>query len=179
VSCTRIHYELHPDTLSAAPSPSRLTSLIISVGPGVPVSSGRLTLLPPLSTRTSLTRLALALWARPSRPCHRRLGQQLALGENLSTSYGRFLHCLDLRYRLPIQTRTELAIVSTLIGCTPPLDLQVSSRYSVTATIHSRGRHPAAPSRHLMIFPRSRPSVRLRRRIALRRWRMSTPWVHE
>jgi len=54
---------------------------------------------------------------------------------------------------------------------------KVSSRCSVTATIHSLGWHPTAPPSHLAISPRSRPSVTLSRRIALPWWRMSTPWV--
>ena len=89
VSCTRTLRVLHP--------PSRLTSLIMSLGPGVLVSRGRLALLRPLSARASLPRLALARSATPSRPCYRWLGLQFAVGENLSTGYGRFLRSLHFR----------------------------------------------------------------------------------
>jgi len=136
------------------------------LGPGVLVSRGSLALLPPLARS-----------ATPSRPCYRRLELQFAVGQNLRTGYGGFLRCHHLRGRLPSQTRPGLPIVSTLIGSTPPLTLQDSSRCSVTATIHSLGCHPTAPSLHLAISPRLHPSVTLSRRIALPRWRMSTPWV--
>ena len=67
--------ELHP-------SPSHLTSVIMSLGPGILVSRGRLALLPPLSARASLARLAL-VWSAPRfRPCFRRQGLQFAVGEN-------------------------------------------------------------------------------------------------
>jgi len=116
----------------------------MSLGPGLLVSRGRLALLLPPSARVSLPRLALARSATPSRPCYRRLGLEFAVGENLSTGYGRFLRSLHLLYRLPSQTRSRLPIVSTAIGSTPPLPPQVSSRCSVTATIHSLGWHPTA-----------------------------------
>jgi len=151
----------------------------MSLSPGVLVSRGRLALLPPLSSGASLPCLAPSRSAKPSRPFYRQLGLQLAVGENFSTGYDRFLHSLHLCKRLPSQTRTRLAIVSTVIGSTPPLLLQVSSRCSVTATIHSLGWHPTALSPHLGISPWSRPLVTLCRRIALPGWRMSTPWVHE
>jgi len=69
----------------------------MSLGPGILVSRGRLALLSPLSARASLPPLALARSATPSRPCYRRLGLQFAVGENLSTGYGRFLRSLQLR----------------------------------------------------------------------------------
>ena len=93
----------------------------MSLGPGVLVSRGRLALLPPLSTCVSLPRLALARSATPSRPCYRRLGLQFAVGENLLTGYSRFLRSLYLHERLPSQTPTQLLLVSTVIGSTPPL----------------------------------------------------------
>ena len=61
------------------------------LGPGVLVARGRLALLPPLSTRASLSRTALARLVLPSRPCYSRLGLQFAVGENLATGYGRSL----------------------------------------------------------------------------------------
>jgi len=114
------------------------------LGPGVLVSRGRSALSPPLFACASLPRLAFARSATPSRPCYRRLGLQFAVGENSSTGYGRFLRSLHFRLRLPSQTRTRLPIVSTVIGSTPPLPFQVSSRCSVTATVHSLGWHPTA-----------------------------------
>jgi len=114
------------------------------LGPGVLVSRGRLAHSPPLLTSASLPRLALARSATPSRPCYRRLGLQFAVGKNISTGYGRFLCSLHLREKLPSQTRTWLTIVSTVIGSTPPLLLQVSSRSSVRATVHLLGWHPTA-----------------------------------
>jgi len=90
VCCTRTLSELHPPT-------SRLTSLIMFLGPGVLVSWGRLALLHPLSARVSLPRLALARSATPSRPCYRPLGLQFAVGENSSTGYGLFLRSLRSR----------------------------------------------------------------------------------
>jgi len=137
VSCTRTLRELHPP-------PSRLTSLIMFLGPGVLVSWGRLALSPPLPTCASLPRLAFARSATPFRPCYRRLGLQFAVGENFSTGCGRFLRSLHLRWRLPSETLTRLPTVSTVIGSTPPLPLQVSSRCSVTATIYSLGWDPTA-----------------------------------
>jgi len=116
----------------------------MSLGPGVLLSSGRLALSPPLSACASLPRLAFARSATPSRPCYRRLGLQFAVGENISTGNGRLLHSLDFHWRLPSQKRTRLPIVSTVIGSTPPPPLQVSSRCSVTATVHSLGWHPTA-----------------------------------
>jgi len=62
----------------------------------------------------------------------------------MSTGYGRFLRSLHYREKLPGQTRIPLPIVSTVIGATPPLPLQVSSRCSVTATVHSLSWHPTA-----------------------------------
>jgi len=117
VSCPRTLRELHPP-------PCRLTSLIMSLGPDVLVSSGRLALLLPLSPRVSLPRLPLTRSATPSRPCYRWLGLQFAVGENSSTGYGRFVHSLHLRWRVPSQIRTQLPIVSTVIGSTPPLPPQ-------------------------------------------------------
>jgi len=137
VSCISTLCELHPP-------PSRLTSPIMSLGPGVLVSRGRLALVLPLSAQALLPRLALARSAPPCRPCPRRLGPQFAVGANLSKGHGRFLYSLHLRSRLPSQTCTRLPIVSTVIGSTPPLPLQVSSRCSVTATVHSLGWHPTA-----------------------------------
>jgi len=64
----------------------RLTSLIMSWGPGVLFPRSRLALHPPLSAGVLLPRLALARSATPSRPCYRMQGQQFAVGENLSTS---------------------------------------------------------------------------------------------
>jgi len=173
VSCTSTLRELHP--------PSHLTSLIMSLGPGVLVSRGRLAVSPPLFTHTSLPPLAFARSAIVFCPGHRRLGLQFAVEENSSTGYQRFLYSLHFRWRLPSQTRTRLPIVSTVIGSTPPLPLQVSSRSLVTATIHSLGWHPTAPLPYaaLAISPWSHPSVTLSRRIALPRWRMSAPWVLE
>jgi len=130
----------------------------MSLGPGVLISRGRLALLSPLSARVLLPCLALARSATPSRPCYRRLGLHFAVEENFSTGYGRFLYSLHLRLRLPSETHTRFLIVSTVIGSTPPLPLQVSSPCSVTATIHSLGWHPTAPSPHLAISPRSGPS---------------------
>jgi len=66
--------ELRPHSPWAVPPSSRLTSLIMSLGPGILVSRGRLALLPPLSARVSLPRLPLAWSATPSCPCHRWLG---------------------------------------------------------------------------------------------------------
>jgi len=71
--------------------PSRITSPIMSLGPGILVSRGPLALSPPLSTCASLSHLAFARSATPTRPCYRRLGLQFAVGENFSTGYGRFL----------------------------------------------------------------------------------------
>jgi len=130
--------------MSRTPPPPRLTSLIMSLGPGVLASRGRLPLSPPLFACASLPRLAFARLATPSRPCYRRLGLQCAVGENSSTGYGRFLRSLHLCQRLPSQTRTRLPIVSTVIWSTPPPPFQVSSRCSVTATVHSLGWHPTA-----------------------------------
>jgi len=113
VSCTRTPCEL-------LPPPSCLTSLILSLGPGVLVSRGRLALSPPLSARALLPRSALAWWATPYRPCYRLLGLQFAVGVNLSTGYSRFLYSLHFPKRLPSQTHTPLPIVSTVIGSTPP-----------------------------------------------------------
>jgi len=90
VSCFRTLRQLHPLP------PFRLTSLIMSLGPSVLVSTGRLVLSPPLSACASLPRLASARSATPSRPCYRRLGLQFAVGANFSTGYGRFLHSLHL-----------------------------------------------------------------------------------
>ena len=84
------------------------------------VSRGFSVHLPPLSASASRSRLAFARSATPSRPCYRRLGLQFAVEENFSTGYGRFLHSLHFRYRLPSQTRTRLPIVSTVLGSTPP-----------------------------------------------------------
>ena len=117
MSCTHTLCELHPP-------PSRLTSLIMSLGPGVLVSRRRLALLPPLSPCISLPRVALAGSATPSPPCYRQLGLQFAVGENLSRGYGRFLHSLHFRSGQSSQTRTPLPIVSTVIWSTPPLPLQ-------------------------------------------------------
>jgi len=117
VSCTRTLRELHPP-------PSRLTSLIMSLGPGVLVSRGRLALPPPLSARASLPRLALARLATPSHPYSRRLGLQFAVGENSAPGYGGFLRSLHLYKRLPSQTRTRIPIVSTVIGSIPPIPPQ-------------------------------------------------------
>jgi len=114
------------------------------LGPGVLVSRGRLALPPPLFPSASLPRLAFARLATPFRPCYRRLGLQFVVGENTSTGHGRFLPPLHFHSRLPSQTRTRLPIVSTVIGSTPPPPLQVSSRCSVTATVHSFGWHPTA-----------------------------------
>jgi len=100
--------------------PSQLISLIISLGHGVLVSRGYSALLPPLSARVSLSGLALAPSATPSRPCYRRLGLQFAVGQNFSIGYSRFLRSLHSHYRLSSETRTRLPIVSTLIGSTPP-----------------------------------------------------------
>jgi len=88
--------KLHPHSPSAAPSPSRLTSLIMFLGPGVLVSSGRFPQSPPLFACASLTRLAFARSATPFRPCYRRLGLQFAGGDNISTGHGRFLSSLHL-----------------------------------------------------------------------------------
>jgi len=90
-------YPPPPHSLWAAPLPSRLTSLIMSLGPGVLVSTGRLALLPPLSTHISLPYLVLGRSATPSRPRYWWLGLHFAVGENLSTGYGRFLRSLHLR----------------------------------------------------------------------------------
>jgi len=114
------------------------------LGPGVLVSRGRLAQSPPLFACASQPRLAFTRSATPSRPCYRRLGLQFAVGEDLSTGHGRFLRSLHFHYRLPSQTRTRLPIVSTVIGSTPLLPLQVSSSCSVTATVHSLGLHPTA-----------------------------------
>jgi len=89
LSCIRTLHELHPP-------PSRPTSLIMSLGPGVLVSRGCLALLPPFSARPSLPRLALARSPTPSRPCYRWLGRQFAVGQTFSTGYGRFLRSLHL-----------------------------------------------------------------------------------
>ena len=182
----RLKSQHHQNSSSTSTTPALSVSCIPPLssyfphhvlGPGVLVSRGPLALSPSLSARALLSRLASARSAKPSRPCYRRLGPQFAVGENFSTGYGRFLHSLHLCYRLPSQTRTRLPIVSTVIGSTPPLPLQVSSGCSVTATIHSLGWHPTAPSPHPVPSPRSRPSVTLSCHIALPRWRMSTPWV--
>jgi len=132
VSCTRTLRELHPPppTLLPLSCSWALASLFLWVV--------RLYSSPP-SARVALSRLAHARSATPSRPCYRQLGVKFAVGENLSPGYGRFLRSLHFRWRLPSQTRTRLPIVSTVIGSTPPLPLQVSSRCSVTATIHSLG----------------------------------------
>jgi len=114
------------------------------LGPGVLVSRGRVAQSPPLFASSSLPRLAFARSATPFCPCDRQLGLQFAVGENISTGDARFLRSLQLCQRLPTQTRTRLQIVSTVTGSTPPLPLQVSSRCSVTATIHSLGWHPTA-----------------------------------
>ena len=89
VSSTRTLHELH--------RPSRLTSVMLFLGPGVLVSRGRLPLFLPLSARASLPRLALTQSATPSRPCYKRLGLLFAVGENFSKGYGRFLHSLHFR----------------------------------------------------------------------------------
>jgi len=136
--------ELHPHSPWAAPSPSHLTSLIMFLGPGVLVSRARFAQSPPLFTWASLPHLAFAQSTRPFRPCYRQLGLQFAVGENISTGHGPFLHSLHFNYRLPSLTRTRLPIVSRVIGSTPPLTLQVSSRCSVTATVHSLGWHRPA-----------------------------------
>ena len=87
----------------------------------------------------SLSHLAFAPSVTPLGPCYRRLGLLFAVGENISTGHGRFHYSLHLRWRLPSQTWIQLPIVSTVIGSTPRLPLQVSSRCSVTATVHSLG----------------------------------------
>ena len=69
VCCTCTLSELHPHSPWAAPPPSPLTSLIMSLGPGVLVFRGCLAVSPPLSPRASLPGLALARLATPSRPC--------------------------------------------------------------------------------------------------------------
>jgi len=91
------------------------------LGPGVLVSRSRVALSPTHLARVSLPCLALAQSGTPSRPCYRRLGIQFAVGENLSTSYSRFLRSLHSLWRLPSQTRTGLPIVSTVIASTPHL----------------------------------------------------------
>jgi len=83
-----------------------------------------LALLPPLSARVSLPRLALARSATLSRSCYRRLGLQFTVGENHSAGYGRFLLLLHHLYRLPSQTHTWSPMVFTVIGSTPSLPLQ-------------------------------------------------------
>jgi len=148
-------------------------------GPGLLGSRGRLALLPPLSPWALPPHLPVGRSATCSHPCYRWLGLQFAVGQNSSTGYCRFLRSLHFRLRLPCQARTGLPIISTVIGATPPLPLQVSSRCSVTATIHSLGWYPTGPSAHFAISPQLRPSVTLCPRIAQPRWRMSTPWVHE
>jgi len=95
----------HQDNLLSTSSPalllsctrsSYLTSLIMFLGPGVLVSRGRLALLPPLCACVSLPRLNLARLATLSRQCYGLLKFQFAVGENLSTGYGRFLRFLQL-----------------------------------------------------------------------------------
>ena len=66
------------DTPPRLTPPSRLTSLIMSLGPGVLDSRGRLALLPPLSARASLPRLALARSAIPFSPMLQRAGTKVA-----------------------------------------------------------------------------------------------------
>jgi len=84
----------HALSVSCIP-PSRLTSRIMSLGPGALVSRGYLALSSPhLFACVPLPCLALARSATPSRPCYRRLGLQFAVGENLSTDYCRFLRSL-------------------------------------------------------------------------------------
>ena len=106
VNTIRIHCQQlpHPHSQWAAPAlsvsctppPSRLTSLIMSLGPGVLVSRGCLALLSPVSARASLPLLALAQSATPSRPCYRQQGLLFPVGENFSTGYSRFLRSLHL-----------------------------------------------------------------------------------
>ena len=170
VSCTRTLREL-------APSPSRLASHSMFLGPGVLVPRGRSALHLPFSARVSLPCLALARSATPSRPCYRRLGLQLAVGENIQQATVHFsilftsvrgclvrhAHCyrefprfLGLPLLSPFKSR-------------PIARLQLQSIPSAGTLL------PSPPYR----LPRSRPSVTLSRRIALPRWRMSTPWVLE
>ena len=95
----RIHRQHPPPPHSqwAGPPPSSLTSLIMSLGPGVLVSRGRLALAPARFARASLPRLAFARSGTLSRPCYRRLGLQFAVGEKFSTGYSRFLRSLHFR----------------------------------------------------------------------------------
>jgi len=74
--------------------PSRLTSLLLCLGPGVLVSRSHLALLPSLFACVSLPRCALARSATPTRPCYSPLGLQFAVGETSSTGYGRSLSSL-------------------------------------------------------------------------------------
>jgi len=88
--------ELHPHSPSAVPSPPRLTSLVMFLGPGVLVSRRRLAQSPPLFACASPSRLGFARSATPFLPCYRRQGLQFAVGENLAAGYSRFLRSLHL-----------------------------------------------------------------------------------
>ena len=161
--------------------PSCLTSLIMSLGPGILVSRGRLGLPHPLSARASLPRLGLARSATPSRPCYRWVGRHFAVGENSSTGLGPFLHSLHLVRGCLVRHAHGYRQFPRLLGLHLLSPHKGSSCCSVTATIHSLGWHPTAPLPYaaLATSPWSHPSVTLSPCIALPRWQMLTPWVLE